>query len=45
MFPLMTMNERILNLSAMRIVDDIVFDAPFVVSKNMINNMNIDQGK
>ena len=39
------MNERILNLSAMGIVDDIVFDAPYVISKNMIQNMNIDKGK
>ena len=37
--------ERILNLLAMRIVDDIVFDAPFVTSKEMINHMNIDQGR
>jgi glycerol-3-phosphate cytidylyltransferase-like family protein len=36
--------ERVLNLLAMRIVDDIVFDAPFVTTKEMINHMNIDQG-
>ena len=43
-FPLMSMNERILNLSAMGLVDDIVFDVPFVVSKSMLNQLNIDQG-
>lgn len=43
-FPLMTMYERVLNLLAMRIVDDIVFDAPFVISKEIMNHMNVDYG-
>jgi glycerol-3-phosphate cytidylyltransferase-like family protein len=41
----MSMNERVLNLLAMSIVDDIVFDAPFITTKEMINHMKIDQGK
>lgn len=40
----MSMHERVLNLLAMKLVDDIVFDAPFTVSKEMINHMNIDEG-
>ena len=44
-FPLMSIYERVLNLLAMKIVDDIIFDAPFVTSKEMINHMNIDQGR
>lgn len=41
----MSMHERVLNLLAMKLVDDIVFDAPFTVSKEMINHMNIDEGE
>ena len=43
-FPLMSINERILNLMTLNIVDDIIFNAPFSISKNMINNMNVHKG-
>jgi hypothetical protein len=41
----MKIHERVLNLSAFGIVDDIIFDPPFVVSPVMINQLGINEGK
>ena len=43
-FPLMSLNERVLNLLALELIDDVIFDAPFVINQSMINHLNIDEG-
>ena len=40
-FPIMNLNERVLSVLGCRYVDDVLIDAPFVVSKEMIKHLNI----
>lgn len=40
----MLLNERVINLSAMKLVDNIIFGAPYVVNNTMINHFQINEG-
>lgn len=40
----MMLNERVINLSAMKLVDNIIFGAPYVVNVTMINHFQINEG-
>jgi len=41
-FPIMNLFERSLNVLACKIVDEIVFDAPFIITEHMIRRLRID---
>ena len=40
-YPIMNLHERMLNVLSCRFVDDVVIGAPFVVSQDLINSLNI----
>ena len=40
--PVLNINERCLNLLALKYVDDVVFGAPEVITEDLIHNLNID---
>ena len=40
--PVLNINERCLNLLALKYVDDVVFGAPEVITEDLIHNLNVD---
>jgi ethanolamine-phosphate cytidylyltransferase len=40
-FPIMNLNERCLNLLALKYVDDVIMGAPWAISEDMIKTLNI----
>ena len=41
--PVLNINERCLNLLALKYVDDVVFGAPEIITQDLIHNLNVDQ--
>ena len=40
--PVLNINERCLNLLALKYVDDVVFGAPEIITQDLIHNLNVD---
>ena len=40
--PVLNVNERCLNLLALKYVDDVIFGAPEVITEDLIHNLNVD---
>ena len=40
--PVLNINERCLNLLALKYVDDVVFGAPEIITEDLIHNLNVD---
>lgn len=40
-YPILNMQERVLSVLACRYVDDVVIDAPYVITREMISSLNI----
>ena len=40
--PVVNINERCLNLLALKYVDDVVFGAPEIITEDLIHNLNVD---
>lgn len=41
-FPIMNLNERVLSVLGCKYVDDVLIDAPYIITKDMIQSMHID---
>jgi ethanolamine-phosphate cytidylyltransferase len=41
-YPIMNINERVLNLLALRYVDEVIIGAPFDISEDVLNSLRID---
>lgn len=41
-YPLLTMQERLLMALACQYVDDVVIEAPYIVTEDLIKSLNID---
>ena len=39
--PIMSLHERVLSVLGCKHVDDVVIDAPFVITRDMVNSLNI----
>lgn len=42
-FPLLNLHERVLSVLGCRFVDDVLIDAPYTVSQEMISSLNISE--
>ena len=42
-FPLMSLQERLLMLLACKYVDDVVIEAPYIITKDLITSLNISK--
>ena len=40
--PVLNINERCLNLLALKYVDDVIFGAPEMITQDLIHNLNVD---
>ena len=40
--PVLNINERCLNLLALKYVDDVIFGAPEIITEDLIHNLNVD---
>lgn len=41
-FPIQNLHERVLNILAMKYVDEVIIGAPWLISEQFITNMNIN---
>lgn len=41
-YPIMNMQERVLNILALKYVDDVVIGCPWIITENMMDSLNID---
>lgn len=42
-YPLLTMQERLLMVLACKYVDDVVIEAPFIITEDLIKSLNINK--